>query len=75
MVPDRDPKMLALRDAWLDASDLASQKTIAGQMQLRAFEHPPFVSLGEWFSLSAYRTGLSGFVRSDAALFWNVRRA
>jgi peptide/nickel transport system substrate-binding protein len=50
-------------------------RVIADQMQLRAFEDPPFVPLGEWFSLSAYRTGLSGFVRSDAALFWNVRRA
>ena len=74
LVPDRDPKMLALRDAWLDAADLASQETIADQMQLRAFEDPPFVPLGEYFILSAYRTGLSGFVRSDAALFWNVRR-
>jgi hypothetical protein len=33
------------------------------------------VPLGEFFSLSAYRKGLSGFVHSDAALFWNVRRA
>jgi peptide/nickel transport system substrate-binding protein len=75
MVPDRDPKMMELRDAWLGTSDLASQKSIADQMQLQAFEDPPFVPLGEFFSLSAYRKGLSGFVHSDAALFWNVRRA
>jgi peptide/nickel transport system substrate-binding protein len=74
MVPDRDPAMLALRDAWLDAPDPASQKSIADQMQRRAFEDPPFLPLGEWFSLSTHRTGLSGFVHSDAALFWGVHR-
>ena len=65
---------MELRDAWLDAPDLASQKSIADQMQLQAFDDPPFVPLGEFFSLSAYRKGLSGFIHSDAALFWNVRR-
>jgi peptide/nickel transport system substrate-binding protein len=74
-VPDPDPKMVALRGAWFDASDLAAQKTIAEQMQLRMFEESPFVPLGAYFNLSAHRTGLSGFVRSDAALFWKVRRA
>ena len=49
-VPVRDPRMLALRDAWLDTPDLASQKTIADQMQLRAFEDPPFVPLGEFLA-------------------------
>jgi len=74
-VPDPDPQMKTLRDAWFDAPDLAAQKTIPDQMQLRAFEDPPFLPLGEYFNLSAYRTGLSAFVHSDSALFWNVRRA
>lgn len=74
-VPDPDPKMLELRDAWFDAPDLAAEKTIAEQMQLRMFEDAPFVPLGEIMTPSAYRTGLTGFVPSSYALFWNVRRA
>jgi peptide/nickel transport system substrate-binding protein len=74
-VPDPDPKMKALRDAWFDAPDLAAQKVIPDQMQSRAFEDPPFVPLGQYFNLSAYRTGLTGFVHSAYALFWNVRKA
>jgi peptide/nickel transport system substrate-binding protein len=74
-VPDRDPNMLALRDAWFDAPDLAAQRAIADQMQLRMFEDAPLVPLGAYFDLSAYRATISGFVHSYAALFWNVRKA
>ena len=72
--PDPDPQMKSLRDAWFDAPDLAAQQTIADRMQLRAFEDPPFVPLGEYFVPAAFRADLSGFVRSYTSLFWNVRR-
>ena len=73
-VPDPDPQMKLLRDAWFDAPDLAAQQTIADRMQLRAFQDPPFVPLGVFFVPAAFRADLSGFVRSFASLFWNVRR-
>ncbi len=73
--PDPDPQMLELRSAWFDAPDLSAEKTIAEQMQLRMFEDAPFLPLGEIVTPSAYRTGLTGFVRSSYALFWNVRKA
>src|SRR5262249_36856551 len=38
-----------LRDQWLDAPDLAAQKKICDQIQLRAFEEVPFIPLGQWF--------------------------
>jgi len=73
-LPDPDPQMKLLRDAWFDAPDLPAQQTIADRMQLRAFEDPPFVPLGEYFTPAAFRSDLSGFVPSYASLFWNVRR-
>jgi hypothetical protein len=66
---------MELRDAWLDPGPCIAEDHRRSDAVTRVRGDPPFVPLGEWFSLSAYRSGLSGFVRSDAALFWNVRRA
>jgi peptide/nickel transport system substrate-binding protein len=74
-VPVSDPQMLELRNAWFDAADLAAEKSIAERMQRRMFEEALFVPLGETLTPSAHRTGLTGFVPSNYAVFWNVRRA
>ena len=63
-----------LRDAWFDAPDLASQKTIAEQIQRGALENAMFVPLGLQFSATAFRTNLTGFARSGSAVFWGVRK-
>ena len=68
-----NPAMEALRDQWFDAAGLADQKRIAEQMQLAAFEDPPFIPLGQYFVPYAYRTGLSGFVPAPITALWNVR--
>jgi peptide/nickel transport system substrate-binding protein len=66
-------RMEALRDAWLDAPDAATQKQLADQMQLHAFEHVPYAPLGQLFNATAYRRDLSGMLKVIPA-FWNVRR-
>jgi peptide/nickel transport system substrate-binding protein len=35
----------------------------------------PVVPLGRYFIRTAYRRGLTGFLRSPQSLFWNVRWA
>ncbi|MFC7609434.1 hypothetical protein [Teichococcus aestuarii] len=44
-------------------------------MQAIAFEEPPFLPLGQYFTPQAYSTRLSGFVPSPIALFWNLEKA
>src|SRR5262245_48226337 len=70
--PD-DPKMEKLRDAWLDAPDLAAQKEIGELMQLQAFENVPYFPLGSAPQPTALRPDIVG-VLEGFALFWNVRR-
>lgn len=70
-----NPRLEALRDAWFDAADAAEQRRITSQMQAIAFEEPPFLPLGQYFTPQAYSTKLSGFVPSPIALFWNLEKA
>jgi peptide/nickel transport system substrate-binding protein len=69
-----DPALDSLADAWFRAPDLASQKQVAEQMQLEAFRSVPYIPLGQWSQPTAFRTDLSGFVRSSNPLFWGVQR-
>lgn len=70
-----DPKLVALRETWFNAPDLAAQKTVCEQIQLEAFHSVPFIPLGQWFQPGAARKDLTGFVKCANVLFWGVRRA
>jgi peptide/nickel transport system substrate-binding protein len=63
-----------LRAAWFDAPDLATQQSIARQMQLQALVDVPYMPLGQVRQPSAYRNDLRDMLRG-APLFWNIRRA
>jgi len=71
--PD-SPKLEALRDAWLDSTDVAEQKKIAREIQLQAFEDVPYMPFGQFFGPMAYRKNITG-VLDGYALFWNVKRS
>ena len=68
------PKMEALRDQWFDAPSLAAQQDIAKAMQLQAFEDVPVLPTGMYFSPTAYRSNLTGVIKSGVALMWGVKR-
>jgi peptide/nickel transport system substrate-binding protein len=67
------PRLEQLRSAWLEAPDLAAQKTLCEEIQRQAFIDLPMIPLGQYFQPTAYRTSLTG-VLSGFATFWNVRR-
>lgn len=69
-----NPKMDALKTSWFEAAELSEQKKVAEQMQLLAFEEPPFIPLGQYFIPYAFRTGMSGFVKAPITTLWNVRK-
>eukprot|EP01037_Dinobryon_pediforme_P002079 gene2079-2116_t len=64
-----------LRDAWLDAPDLASQKTIAADIQKTVFDEVPYIPSGQWFTPSAWRSNISGIVSGASPVFWNLKKA
>ena len=70
-----DPRLEQLRDEWLDAPDLATQKKICELIQLQAFENIPFMPLGQWYYPWAMRNDLVNPVRCQNVLFWGVRRS
>jgi len=67
------PKMEALRTAWFNAPDLATQKKIGVEMQTQAFIDVPYYPLGLSHLPTAFRADIAG-VPEGFPLFWSVHR-
>jgi peptide/nickel transport system substrate-binding protein len=67
------PKLEAIRDQWLHATDLPAQKSLAAAMQLQAFDDAPAMPLGLYYQPVAYRNDLTGMMKG-LILFTGVRR-
>jgi peptide/nickel transport system substrate-binding protein len=68
------PRLVALREAWLDATDLATQRKIAEDIQRVVWDEVPYIPVGQWSLPIAYRANVSGILRSPYPTFWNVRK-
>lgn len=68
------PKLEAIRDQWLHATDLPTQKSLAADMQRQAFQDAPCMPLGLYYQPVAYRADLSGMMKG-LILFTGVRRS
>ena len=68
------PKLEAIRDQWLLATDLPTQKRLAADMQRQAFQDVPCMPLGLYYQPVAYRTDLTGMTKG-LILFTGIRRA
>jgi peptide/nickel transport system substrate-binding protein len=66
-------KIKALRDQWLDAQDISTQRKIATETQAQAFIDVPYYPLGTYYAPTAFRSDLIG-VLDGQGIFWNVRR-
>ena len=67
------PKLEALRDQWLAATDPAEQRRIAAAIQAQAFVDVPFLPLGQFFQPTTRSKTLQGGL-AGMPLFWNVSR-
>ncbi len=67
------PKLEALREQWLRAPDLTTQKGLARDIQLQAFEDVPCIPLGLYYQPVAYRNDLVDMMKG-LILFTGVRR-
>ncbi|MCK8784826.1 ABC transporter substrate-binding protein [Roseomonas sp. NAR14] len=69
-----DTTLEGLRDQWLAATDDAARKTLAGQIEQRAFQSLPYVPMGQVQQPMAYRKSLRGMVLAPAQFFWNMEK-
>jgi len=67
------PKIEELRTQWIQASDLATQKKLAVELQQQALIDVPYVPLGQTFAPTSYAKNISG-VLNGFAIFWNVQK-
>jgi peptide/nickel transport system substrate-binding protein len=71
--PD-SPALEVLREAWLDAPDLATQQKISEQMQFQLWRDVPYIPLGHFVRSTAHRRNIVDLPWGFAA-FYGVRRA
>ena len=72
--PD-DPVMEDLRERWLDSADAAEQKQLAGRIQETALSEVLFVPFGRYQASSAWRSSLSGILKMNMPIMWNVSKS
>jgi peptide/nickel transport system substrate-binding protein len=70
--PD-SPKLEALREDWLDASEAEAQKRIGVKMQLQMWQDVPYIPMGHWVRSTAHRRDIVDLPWGFAA-FYGVRR-
>jgi len=69
-----DPKLEELRDAWFAAPSAADQKKIAEEMQKQAWMTVPYIPTAQFIIPTAYRTNISGIIKSPVTFLWNVEK-
>jgi peptide/nickel transport system substrate-binding protein len=68
------PRIEALRQAWLDASDLEAEKRICRELQLQLWQDVPYIPMGQCVQQTCYRRTLAD-VPKGPPLFYGVRPA
>ena len=69
-----DAPLEALRDQFLAAATPAEQTRIAVEMQKRAFEVVPYVTIGQMRQPTPFRRNVVDSLPSPVPFFWNVRK-
>lgn len=69
----KSDRIEALRQDWLDAPDLATQKTLAETIQRQALVELPYIPLGQYQVYTTFQPNVSG-VLDGPPMFWNVRK-
>ncbi len=67
------PKIEELRAAWVDAPDLAAQKSVAVEIQRQCWIDVPHLPIGIWYQPMAWQSTVDG-IPDGFPLFWGARR-
>ena len=69
-----DPAIEELRTRWIYATDPAERKQLVGAIQTQAFTTAAQVPLGQYFQSAAWRSNITGHLKAQPPLFWNVKK-
>ncbi len=69
-----DSKLENLRDEWASSTDAGKKKSVATEVQKRAYEVIPYVPFGQWFQPQAWRNNLDGLINAPVPFMWNVSK-
>jgi peptide/nickel transport system substrate-binding protein len=69
-----DPRVEELKLAFAKAADLAARKTIAADIQKRAYEQVLYLPLAQFTTPSAWRDTLTGVLKSPVMLLYNIEK-
>lgn len=70
-----NPRIEALRDAWIDSDDPAERKRLSAGIQRECFDFVPFIPLGQYINAGAWRSNVTGQLVGPAPVFWNVEKS
>ncbi len=71
----KDDKLVELRTQFMRATDEATKKKLAEQMQIRAYEIVTDAPLGEVDVPMAARKNITGFFLTNGHLYWNLKKS
>ena len=72
--PD-NPVMEELRERWLDSADEAEQRRLTTAIQETALAEVLYVPLGRYLVNSAWRSNVSGILRMNQPIMWNISKS
>ena len=67
-------KMEALRTMFIEAPDEATRRNACAELQAEAFGSGMYAPLGQYFQSAAWRSNLTGHLKAQPPLFWNVKK-
>jgi len=68
------PAIEAQRNAWFDAPNEAAAHAATTEIQRICFDEVPYVPTGMYYQPTAYRKNITGILKGQPPLFWNVQR-
>ncbi len=69
-----DQKLEDLRRAWWEEPDAAKRGALLTQVHARAYEVLPYINAGQFRSLAAYRSNVTGLRATTIPVFWGVEK-
>jgi peptide/nickel transport system substrate-binding protein len=73
--PVENPALEAVREQWIDSGDAAEQKRLAARIQETTLEDVLYVPLGHFVRNSAWRSNVSGILKCNVPVMWNVSKS
>jgi peptide/nickel transport system substrate-binding protein len=69
-----DAKLEELRHAWADEADPAKRRQLLDAVQSRAYEVLPYINGGQFRTLTAFRSNVTGIQATTIPVFWGVEK-